>query len=477
MDIRESPPQTADAVDEHIDATSGDGNVDVQKIITRRVHEKIDDYSSYDFTTNQSYALNIFFDLVQEFEGEEDFYAIIVTVPKVVFNLDSSLFLFDSSGKLKLMRNTGEPVSAEKVLDNGSPPRDPELRGEYYILPIRANKALLQQLPRDPHNGVIGCYVIHPADEMTDKELLFWEKYANRIGFQLHNRIINLKNREHIEFIRNLVQDIGHNVIVPNMYFRLFFKRMKGKIDGVRQLQDDLRKIAMDYGPEDVSFWDLEAKIGYFYEGLTQQFNEIFRHYEQTSMFLETLLRQRHFEEGRYVLEKRRCNLKKRVIEPQLERYRSRLEDNDIRIDMSLGGVPDREISLITDIGLLSQVYANLFSNAVKYTREIEINGGRDKYMAYGWEVLSNYYGKGKPGIKFNVYTTGPHLENDDVAGLYSSGFRGGNVHGEYGTGHGLSFVKEIVELHDGEVGYEARENGNNFYFILPADPEHPPEE
>ena len=36
------------------------------------------------------------------------------------------------------------------------------------------------------------------------------------------------------------------------------------------------------------------------------------------------------------------------------------------------------------------------------------------------------------------------------------------------GTGHGLSFVKRAVEMHDGVVGYEPTPLGNNFFFILP---------
>jgi signal transduction histidine kinase len=477
MSIREDTKTASGAARQGDQSASPDERLEALLRIQRRVHEKIDDYAGYDFTTNQSYALNIFFDLVQEFEGEKRFNAIVVTVPKVVFDVDSSLFILNEKNELKLVSYTGEPVSGNELFEGETLDNDPVLRGKCYVLPIRANKALADQLPFASPEGFVGCYVVHPADAMSEKELLFWEKYANRIGFQLHNRFLNRKNREHIEFIRNLVQDIGHNVVVPNMYFRLFFNRLKGKIDGMNQLREDLERIARDYGLEDKAFNDLQAKIRYFHDGMTQQFNEIFRHYEQTSLFLETLLRQRHFEEGRYVLEKRRCNLKKRVIEPQIERYRSRFEENGIRIDMSLGGVPDREVSLVTDIGLLSQVYANLFSNAVKYAREIETNGRKDKYMAYGWEVLADYYGPGKPGIKFNVFTTGPHLSDEDAAMMYSSGFRGDNVRGEYGTGHGLSFVKEIVVLHDGEVGYERRPQGNNFYFILPADPEQPPVE
>jgi signal transduction histidine kinase len=454
---------------------SGDPTQDekVSSKIKRRVHEKMDDYESYRFSAAQSTALNIFFDLVQEFEGEHEFYSVIVTVPKVLFNLESNLYLLTEEKKLDLVCYTKEDIPHDDLFEDDEPAEGPVKRGKYYVLPIRANKALIEQLPFSPPDGIIGYYVVYPADDMSDRELLFWEKYANRIGFQLHNRIINAKNREHLEFIRSLVRDIGHNVIVPNMYFRLFFNRLRGRIEGIKQLRDDLDSLAANYAINDPAFRNLGAKIDYFHDALKKQYNEIFRHYEQTSLFLETLLRQRHFEEGRYVLEKRRCNLKKRVIEPQLERYRSRLEERDIRIDMSMGGVPDKEICLVADIGLISQVYANLFSNAVKYAREVELNGKRDKYLAFGWEYIEDYFGPDKPGIKFNVFTTGPHLSQEDAAGLYESGFRGRNISGEYGTGHGLSFVKEIVELHDGEVGYEQRPHGNNFFFVLPADPEH----
>jgi len=55
---------------------------------------------------------------------------------------------------------------------------------------------------------------------------------------------------------------------------------------------------------------------------------------------------------------------------------------------------------------------------------------------------------------------------------LFSEGYRGENSQGEYGTGHGLYFIREVVTLHGGRVGYEATPLGNNFYIILPIDPQ-----
>jgi signal transduction histidine kinase len=123
----------------------------------------------------------------------------------------------------------------------------------------------------------------------------------------------------------------------------------------------------------------------------------------------------------------------------------------------------------MVDKGLLAQVYANLFSNAVKYTEEIiDEMGNPRKTVAYGREIIDDYFGPNQRGVKFNVFTTGRHLSANEVAGLFSEGFRGHNSLQKPGTGHGLSFIKHVIELHGGQVGYEATGQGNNFYFVLP---------
>jgi len=120
-------------------------------------------------------------------------------------------------------------------------------------------------------------------------------------------------------------------------------------------------------------------------------------------------------------------------------------------------------------VGLISQAYANLFSNAVKYTREVlDEEGNPHKFVVVGMEVLGDSFGEGKDGIKFNVFSTGPHIPPQDVPMLFDEGYRGQNVESEYGTGHGLQFIKEVINLHGGVNGYEAPPLGNNFFFILP---------
>ena len=127
------------------------------------------------------------------------------------------------------------------------------------------------------------------------------------------------------------------------------------------------------------------------------------------------------------------------------------------------------EILIKADLGLLSQVYANLFSNAVKYTQTITAHDGKNrKSITYGRSILEEYFGPGKNGIKLNVFSTGPHIREEDRHMLYTDGFMCADDEDGLSTGHGLSFIKYVVEIHGGEVGYEATGEGNNFYFILP---------
>ncbi|MEF3697177.1 sensor histidine kinase [Desulfolutivibrio sp.] len=448
--------------------------------VAKRIHRKMDDYDSYGFTSHQSISLNVFFDLAQEFPELEDLYAICLLIPRMFFDVECDLYLLDS--KDGILKRCAYRCLTSPLAESPEPifPEKPLVAENHFFLPIKGNHELISQLPFTPHGDIIGVLCVHPADKLTEHDRLYFERYANRFGYQLHNRLINNKNKEHVQFIRSLVKDIGHNVIVPNIYFKLYYKRLHSKIDLLdiyeRKLERFLRKTGDRLGDLMEDGETLLKDIGYIRDGMADQYKQIFSHYMHTSLFLETLLRRSHFEEGRYVLEKRMCNFKTKVIDPQLERYRPRLLERGIEIDTSLGGVPDAEIEAVADVGLISQVYANLFSNVVKYAREVADPGtGRTrKFMSYGWEGMKDFFGPGRDGIKLNVFSSGPPMGKEVAVRLFDEGYRADNAKGEYGTGHGLYFIREVVRLHGGIEGYEPTPHGNNFYFILPKEPEPP---
>jgi signal transduction histidine kinase len=169
------------------------------------------------------------------------------------------------------------------------------------------------------------------------------------------------------------------------------------------------------------------------------------------------------------VLRKQRCNFRTEIIEPTLARYLPQFKQRDIKVDNRLDEVPDELLELGVDKGLLAQVYDNFFSNAVKYTEEIQDEYGyRVKFVSYGKKRLKDHFDRGVDGVKFTVFTTGTPIEVDEGDRLYDEGYRSPASEFKIGTGHGLHFVKHIIEIHGGEVGVEPQKYGNNFYFILP---------
>ncbi|MFW5490311.1 MAG: sensor histidine kinase [Desulfovibrio sp.] len=449
--------------------------------LTLRVHEKISDYDKYQFSKQQSRSMNIFFDLAQEFGGEDDLWALSVIIPKVFFDKNTTLYMLAPENRLEL--KCAADLEADHPnylnLDDFEDMSRPLRREGRLFIPIKGNRELLEFLPVTPKDDVIGMIVFEQADDISRQDALFFEKYANRIGYRLHGRIISEKNREHLEFIQTLVEDIGHNVIVPNMYFKLYYRRLESKIQVLRDIGDQFSTFTDNCtggGGEHTSQCRLlKREMDYAFEALMDQYSEIYRHYEQTSLFLETLLRRSHFEEGRYVLEMRPVPVFESIITPQLERYRHRFEDRGV--DIAPGPEKNGEdVNIMADFGLISQVFANLVSNAAKYAQDVQDQNGRTrKFVEYGWELLPQKSGEDRPRVKIYVFSSGPTIADTENPRLFEEGFRGSNASGEYGTGHGLSFVREVVALHGGTVGYEARPLGNIFSFTLPvAKPQEP---
>lgn len=429
-----------------------------REAMTRRVLQKLEDAEGYAFTADELRMFTAFFDLSLEFDTRRDFLTLCVLLPMIFFDQDCRLYLRTGPGAWKLARCLELPAALPAL----EPPPHAAVRGANFYAPVIGRKDTRELLGFDVPDNIMGWIEVAGGASLSRHKQIYFEKYAGRIGFQLHHRMARAKNREHLAFIQNLVEDIGHNVIVPNMIFKLFFNRLNASITA-------LARCVAEAPPETPA--DFTASLDFLQARLGAQYAEISRHYAQTSLFLETLLRRRHFQEGRYVLEKRRVNLFKQVVAPQVERYRPRMEDRGIAIDLSMGGIPDEPIHLMADLGLIAQVYANLFSNAVKYTRAVTGPDGLPrKFMAYGWDIQPDAFGEGQPGAKLNVFTTGAVVPESERAGLFQPGFRSTSAGREHGTGHGLAFVHQVVELHGGLVGYEPSELGNNFYIVLPLE-------
>jgi signal transduction histidine kinase len=442
--------------------------------ISKRVKQKRLDYISYDFSRKKNDTLKTFFDLSQEFDSLFDFYRICVVVPLESFALESRLYLLDNDGVLAKVCDSEHgivdpPVLCPDCIFLTDVPYESE---DSYVVPVLSKPLQSTELPKllEPPLHVIGMFEVYPISKLTKSDKFFFTKYTNRIGYNLRKRLLSQQNIKHLQFINNLVTDIEHNVIIPNMYYKYLFKQLKKRIDELNRLAETIERYKSTANSSPEMCQQIVSQVSTIRTQLVDSYQEINKHHANLSLFLESLFRRDHFEEGRLVLHQQMCKLETDIILPQLSHYEQRMTARGITIDKP-DDMEGEEVTIKVDFGLLSQVYANLFSNVVKYTETvIDHHGQPRKAVAYGRTILPDHFGPGRAGIKLNVFSTGHPLPDEESANIFKDGFMGASANGatENSRGHGLAFIKYVVELHGGHVGYEFTQEGNNFYFILP---------
>jgi signal transduction histidine kinase len=442
--------------------------------IYQRVKQKKEDYQRYNFERVQEEALSTFFDLAQEYTSVDIFYQICVVVPKIFFDVESNLYIIDPRTlKAKKVCYSGTGVIPAEQEDGIVISEDVYETDNSWVFPIHGNRALKPWLHIYGQTSVLGMFEVYPKDNIDNRSHFFFGKYANRIGYNLHQKLLMKQNIEHIKFINQLVSDIEHNVISPNLYYKLSIRRLMKFLNNYGAILNSIRDAAMFcHGREDPVcklLKSIHEKISDNNDHLGEELGALNKHYEHTSLFLETLLRRDHFEKGTYVLRRQPCNFRTEILDPLLERYHPIFEKKNIAINDNLEDIPDEEISLVVDKGLIAQVFDNIFGNAAKYTQEVENEtGNRVKFIATNRRILKDYFGQGIHGVRFSVFTTGEPISDSEVRNLFDEGFRSSTVGSEHGTGHGLHFVRNVVEIHGGEVGCIPQRFGNEFYFTLP---------
>jgi len=112
---------------------------------------------------------------------------------------------------------------------------------------------------------------------------------------------------------------------------------------------------------------------------------------------------------------------------------------------------------IVTDPNLLRMIVTNIYSNAVKYTRE---NGTVHIGYSYKDEELN-----------IIIADNGMGIPAEDQTEIFSKLFRASNAVRDVpnGTGLGLYIVKEAVSVLKGKITFSATENvGTTFEVVLP---------
>ena len=116
----------------------------------------------------------------------------------------------------------------------------------------------------------------------------------------------------------------------------------------------------------------------------------------------------------------------------------------------------EKEIVFNFDASLLERVFANLLSNAFKYT----YSKGK---ITVSIELLD------QDKVEVSIRDSGVGIPEKHIAHIFDRFYRVEDEQIFLGTGIGLAYAKELVELHGGNISVESDEGyGSTFYVVLP---------
>ena len=148
-----------------------------------------------------------------------------------------------------------------------------------------------------------------------------------------------------------------------------------------------------------------------------------------------------------------------RVLTESVSMFEGLAGDNGVRLRLS--GDEALPASLVLDEDRIRQVLLNLVGNAIKFTRDGDVE------VEVAWDA-----GAGR--LSCRVRDTGPGIPPDQVGRLFQrfSQVDGSLTRKHGGTGLGLAICKGLVEAMGGEIGVESRlGEGSCFHFTLPTTP------
>lgn len=142
--------------------------------------------------------------------------------------------------------------------------------------------------------------------------------------------------------------------------------------------------------------------------------------------------------------QERITNKQEILVAEQIRRAISLLEpkwgQKDIKINVSL-----EESSFLGDEELLFQVWVNLLDNAIKFSNQ----GGK---LDIKVENRDNY-------IEIKIKDYGVGMKEEQLEKIFERFYQIDKSHAEEGCGLGLAIVKRIVELSEGTIKVESKEN------------------
>lgn len=175
---------------------------------------------------------------------------------------------------------------------------------------------------------------------------------------------------------------------------------------------------------------------------------------KRLGMLVENVLQAAVFERGEGQLKLRKVDMHQKI--------NSVLRSLDIQIDNRkisvVKNLDARDFTIEADEVMLTNLIFNLVDNAIKYSRKLEGN-----ITVSTWNEGVYFY--------MEVADNGIGISKENIKRIFDKLYRvpTGDIHDVKGYGLGLSYVKKIVEAHQGDIQVKSQlQEGSRFLVRLP---------
>ncbi|MGE3609819.1 MAG: ATP-binding protein [Bacteriovoracaceae bacterium] len=170
---------------------------------------------------------------------------------------------------------------------------------------------------------------------------------------------------------------------------------------------------------------------------------------DEMKMLISDLLDTSRIEEGFLSIHPVKCHALE-VVRKNIDSIEESALKKEIMIHNEIRSLPP----LYADPSRLSQIFANLLTNAIKFSYQ----GGEVTLSA---KVLENF-------VEFQIQDNGPGISLEEQVHLFERFYQAEAGKG-IGTGLGLSICKELVLAHHGDIWVNSEVGrGSTFYFTIP---------
>ncbi|HEY1056396.1 MAG TPA: HAMP domain-containing sensor histidine kinase [Emticicia sp.] len=185
----------------------------------------------------------------------------------------------------------------------------------------------------------------------------------------------------------------------------------------------------------------------------TKEYLEISKNeLNRLSILVDKVLKMSVFEQKELVLNNDNVNFRS-LVESVLATMKLQFEKCQASVNFDLFG---KTFTIIGDSIHLTNVVYNLLENALKYSKDPQIN-----------VVLQ----ENEENLQLSIEDNGMGIEEEFLPKIFDKFFRvpTGNVHNIKGYGLGLSYVKNVIERHNGTIEVNSRVGeGSTFIMRLP---------